>query len=825
MSKLRLTLETCLRDFKDADTRISLATQAALLVFLINLTLTSASIQTFLAGNLNQMLGADMVLESHTSLSAAQQTTLHSMVDGLSKTRLSGITLTHGEAWAKVQLKSVDSHYPLEGSLRIADSPAAPERKANHGPGIGEIWLGARLASKLQARVGDTLMLGGVPLKISAILLHEPDRLMEGHSVALRAMVHRKSLSDALPARGEDRWRYLMSGSETALSDAEAWATEALPAARFIKKHGGQHPLATFWKRTENFLGLASVILFFLGAVALDMTNRRWLAKMRYRLAIYSSLGTPMKVGIAMAFGGWFLSFLIAALIAAAVAGLAHSVIIAELQTVFPGVRPSWDAVAVLRTTGLLFALLLALQIPSLWQLSRASLLSLIRHTGEAEYVWLRLVCGLVAVSFLAAVYSDNWLLTGITLAAMGIALVLMIALTWGIVRLGDLWGRRRAGLLPFAFFIMRQRLFAKSAQVMGLGLCALLLLFTLMLMRDLGTMMEGYARTHNGNLLVTEAQESHIDALRLWAANNDARVLSLKPFVYAKLVTVNGERLNDYMRKPSDTLATLQDPIRLSWTDRMPANNRLVGGSFWTPGTDNWNQVSVEPEVMTDMSFGYGDTLTYQIGDKLVDFTLTASHAFQSGGGSITFWFQMPATARAHIHAPSRYMGSMELPQAAWDTLGDLWQQHPTLALTPLRELTERFDQTRAIVTRVTSGYAGMILLLALFVLAASVSGFRADDQQKNGLLMSMGLKDRDCLWLNFYDWCITALIASVGAIGGTWAAGLMIYEAQFSMIYRPDLLWVTGTIVLMITTVCLVGYLACRESLKVSVRDLLSA
>ncbi len=825
MSKLRLTLENCLRDLKDADTRISLATQTALLLFLTNLTLTSASIQTFLAGNLNQMLGADLVLETHAPLSSEQKTALHGLADGISETRLSGITLTHGAAWAKVQLKSVDARYPLEGSLRVANSPAAPERAANHGPEIGEIWLGTRLASKLQSRVGDTLQLGGVPLKVSAILLHEPDRLMEGHSVALRALIRKESLGDALAARGEDRWRHLVSGSGDVLSAVEDWATEELPAASLVKKHGGHHPLATFWKRTENFLGLASVILFFLGAVALDMTNRRWLAKMRYRLAIYSSLGTPLSAGIAMTVGGWFLTFLIAASIATVSAAVAHSAIIGELQTVFPGVKPSWDAVAVLPTIGLLFALLLALQIPSLLQLTRSSLLSLIRHTGEAEYIWLRLVCGLVAVSLLAAVYSDNWLLTGMTLAAMGVALVLMIALTWGTVRLGDMWGKRRAGLLPFAFFIMRQRLFAKSAQVMGLGLCALLLLFTLMLMRDLGVMMEGYARTHNGNLLITEAQERHTDALHSWAAENDARILTLKPFVYAKLVKVNGERLNDYMRKPSDTLATLQDPIRLSWTEKIPANNRLVGGSFWTPGTGAWNQVSVEPEVMTDMDFDYGDTLSYQIGNQMIDFTLTASHAFQSGGGSITFWFQMPASARAHIDAPNRYMGSMELPQPAWDTLGDLWQQHPTLALTPLRELTERFDQTHAIVTQVTSGYAAMILLLALFVLAASVSGFRADDQRKNGLLMSMGLKDRECLWLNFYDWSITALIAAAGAIGGTWAAGLMIYEAQFSMIYSPDFLWVTGTTVLMISVVCLVGYLACRGSLKVSVRDLLTA
>jgi putative ABC transport system permease protein len=195
-----------------------------------------------------------------------------------------------------------------------------------------------------------------------------------------------------------------------------------------------------------------------------------------------------------------------------------------------------------------------------------------------------------------------------------------------------------------------------------------------------------------------------------------------------------------------------------------LPTNNRIVGGQWWPAGTDNWQQVSAEPEVMTDMGFRYGDQLTFQIGGSAYEFTLVASHAHKPGGGSITFWFQVPLSARAHIEAPTRYMGSMELPAGAWASLAGLWQEYPTLSLVPLKELTERFDQTLGIVTKVTSGYAAMVLLLALFVLAASISGFSADDRRKNGLLMSMGLRDRELLWLNVNEWSITALIAAAG-------------------------------------------------------------
>ncbi|NVJ70963.1 MAG: FtsX-like permease family protein [Alphaproteobacteria bacterium] len=824
MSKLKLVAENSLRDLAHSDGRISLLTQTLLLAFLLTLTLTSGSIQTYLRTNLDQMLGSDMVIESHTPLTDSQIETLQGMAAGTSRTVLTNITLTSGTNWERAQLKIVDSNYPLQGTLQIGQAPSAQQRPVQRGPSEGEIWLDSRLATKLRLKVGDRLNLGEIDLLVAAILFHEPDRILEGHSVAKRAMVHRASLDAVSLDTAKSRTRFLIAADETAQGAIEDWAKKALPAATLTKKYGGQHPLAGFWTRTENFLGLASVILFFLGAVALDMTNRRWLAKMRYRLAIYASFGTSNRTGMLIALGEWLIGFLACVAIACSLAAIAFGLIIQDLQGYFPGLEVGWDSLAALKTIGLVFVLMLTLQLPSFIQLTRASLLSLIRSTSEGNYVWSRLAMGLISVAILAIAYSDNWLLTGMTLTAITIAITVMIILTWAVIRLGDRWGRGKAGLLPFAFFIMRQRLFAKSAQIMGLGLCGLLLLFTLMSMRDFRAMMEGYGRTHDGNLMISEAQENQIEAIHTWAKTTNSSVRSLRPYVSAQLISVNGKSLADYMQKPSDTLATLKDPIRLSWSDTLPANNRLAGGKWWQPEPENWQQISTEPEVMTDMGLRYGDTLTYDISGEAYEFTLVASHAFKPGGGSITFWFQVPATARPHIDAPTRYMGSMELPERAWVALSQLWQQHPTLSLVPLKELTDRFDQTLGIVTKITSGYAGMILILALFVLAASISGFSADDRQKNGLLMSMGLRKSDCLRLNFYDWGLTAFIAAAGAIIGTWMSGELMYQSQFGLTYDPDVLWLISTLLIMIGLVCFVGFAACRHALNSSVRDLLA-
>jgi predicted lysophospholipase L1 biosynthesis ABC-type transport system permease subunit len=66
---------------------------------------------------------------------------------------------------------------------------------------------------------------------------------------------------------------------------------------------------------------------------------------------------------------------------------------------------------------------------------------------------------------------------------------------------------------------------------------------------------------------------------------------------------------------------------------------------------------------------------------------------------------------------------------------------------------------------------------------------------------------REKDCLRLIFYDWGVTALIATAGAVVGTWSAGLLIYQAQFNLTYNSDILWVVGMVFAILATVCLVG------------------
>ncbi len=824
MNVLRLALESFKNDQKMSDSRLVLVTQIVLIFFLATLSLTSASVQLFLNDNLNNMLGADLTISGSTALSENGEQTIASNASKFAKVQILPLAISNRNTTIPVQIKLVDQNYPLQGSLKIGDAKAEVNQKTvNTGPKLGEIWLGPRASGKLGVAIGDMVQIGEERLRFSATIFHEPDRIMEGHSVAMRALVNSGSIATDAFKSSNIRHRYLVEASSSQQRFFEEWVSEKLDGYTIMTKTGGGHPLSSFWQRTENFLGLASVILFFMAAIAIDMANRRYLVRQKHRLAIYLSFGQTLASCVRLSFLQWVIGFVLSFSAGIFLAYVAQYYLVSQLAQQFPGIGWGWHLQSLLKSAGITFLLLLAFQIPMFWQLTRTSLVSLIRAVEFPTAQLLRMFWIFASLTMLAAYYSDNFLLTGLTLGALGAALLLMMVLTWVILTMGEYWGRNRPGLLSFNFFIMKKRILTKSSQILGLGLCSLLLLFTLMLMKDIGDSLEGYTRLNDGNLMVAEMPAQDLPVLEQWAESNESQIRQMRPYSSAKLSHINEQPIDEAITTPSDSLATVKKNIRLSWSEAVPANNRLVDGAWWSASDENWQQISAEPEVMTDLDLQFGDKLTFLVNGKPFTFTLVASHAFRPGKGSVTFWFQIPEKAAQKLEADIFYMGSMELPSNAWSELGQLWKNNPALSLVPLKELTQRFDDTLAIVTKLTVGYAIMILAMAALVIAASMKGFESEDRKKNGLLMSIGITKSACLKLNLYDWLTVSLIAGIGAIAGTWIAGLLIYESQFSMSYAPDPLWLVGLILAISFIVCAVGTIFSRKSLSASIYTLM--
>lgn len=797
--------------------------QLTLMIFIVTLSLTSYSVQQYLQENLANLLGADAVVSQRGPLNESQQGRLSELANEQALVQTVTTTLTFGENWQSAKLKGVDQHYPLQGEMRVSMSLGGPEQAEFGGPAQGEIWLGPRLLSSLGAKVQDSISLAGQSFVISRVLLHEPDRLMQGHSVDMYAMLNLADFNTLGIAEDTVQYRHLLNIESTQIPELIDWQKNHLPAAQLYHSQGA-HPLALFWQRTENFIGLGSIILFFMAAIAIEQLTRVKIAREQFLSAVLMSVGASRKVGLSLALIKWFLQLLLLLPIVFTMSSSLHWLLIDWLSHSFADLHWQWHGVVALKAFGAVSALFLVFQLPVWWSIYRSSAAKLIQQVQSSMAVWLSAFSAVLVLALVATFYSDNGLLTLMVLVSVGVCIALILVVSWLGLTVSERLSRTFSGLVPFALYMMRQRLMSKTTQILGVGLCAFLLLFTLMLMRDLGNTMSAYSRQHDGNLLVSQASVEQMTDIRSLAQREGMQIRQSKPYVYASLVAINQQMLSDYTDRPSESLTTMQSAIRLHWSEAVPANNRVVDGQWWQVGDADWQQVSVEEEVMTDLDLRIGDTLTFAIGDQTLNFAVAASHVYQAGAGSITFWIQMPLEAVSHITAPHYHMASLELEQNQFSMLAPLWREHPTLRMVSLKEMTARFDRILAIVTDVISGFSMLISLLAVIVIVSSIQGLEAKEKKKNSVILSFGFNASTCLKLNAIEWGVTALIAATGAIVGTYVAGLLIYQSQFSLNYQPDFRWLFTTLLIILTAVTSLGIVASKNSLRASVRTLMA-
>ncbi len=794
-----------------------------LMVFVMTLGQSSQSVQQYLSNNLSSLLGADVIVSQSMPLTDKQRSVIESHSSQIVETESISTTLTFFDKWSRVKLKAVGSDYPLQGQLRASSVLGGDDQVMEFGPGLGEIWLDARLVTSLGVETGDVLSVASESFRVTKVLVHEPDRLMEGHNVDMRAMINRNDLprlniSNELVTR-----RYLLAANPQQVSALIDYKNTTLPAAQIFHRKGA-HPLALFWQRVENFLGLASIVLFFMAAIAIEQISQLQVKKEQYFSAVCMSMGATKRQGLSLSILKWVYRTVFIMPWVFALTAISHYAVVDWLSSTFQGLQWQWSWVVAFKSALAAIVIFLITQAPVWIALNRVSVSKLLQGRDKVSASWLTKLCSMMVLVIVGLVYTDNPLLTTMIVSSIIICILLIILVSWLTLTVGERLTKNVSGLLPFSLFMMRQRIVTKSTQILGVGLSAFLLLFTLMLMKDLSGTMSNYQRQHDGNLFVSQASESQMQTINQWASEQEIDIRQSKPFFYAKLIEVNKASLDQFSERPSETLATFQRAIRLHYTDEVPSNNRVLSGKWWQEDTQDWRQVSVEEEVLVDLGLSLGDQLTFVINGQAVEFTIVATHAYKPGAGSITFWVQMPISAIDHINAETYSMASLELAPQHFDMLADLWRQHPTLRMMSLNELTARFDKTLAMVTQVISGFSILIILLAMIVTVTSVKALEIGEKKKNSIILSFGFTKLTALRLSFIEWVTTGLIAAAGATVSTYLAGLMIYQSQFSLTYQPNTAWLLSVVAVILSLVVATGIWASKNSLSSSIRELLA-
>ncbi|HQC81385.1 MAG TPA: ABC transporter permease, partial [Accumulibacter sp.] len=200
MSLLSFTWRMLRRDARGGELRLLATALSIAVAALTAVGFFADRVRQALDRESHQLLGADMLLVADHPWPAGVADEARALGLRTVDTQTFPSMVTKGEDDAAraqlAEIKAVGDGYPLRGVLRTAPALNVPDAAARGVPGAGAIWIDERLASSLDARVGDRLAVGQRLLRVEAILTLEPDRGVNFFSVAPRLLMRLDELPE-----------------------------------------------------------------------------------------------------------------------------------------------------------------------------------------------------------------------------------------------------------------------------------------------------------------------------------------------------------------------------------------------------------------------------------------------------------------------------------------------------------------------------------------------------------------------------------------------------------------------------------------------------
>jgi len=298
MIALPLSLRLALREIRH-DRRFALAFIANLSLGLVGfLTLDGfkVSVDNSVRERSKSLLAADLAVSGRRDLTPAEEEAIAKRLPTHEAGRVvEFFTMAAGKDRSRlVQLKAVESSYPFYGELT---TPAPGHGgKARLAPGTA--WVTPEVMPQLGVKVGDKLKLGDGIFTIAETVTHDPATGSSFLALAPKIFIAHGDLplTKLIRNGGSISYSRLYRFNEKAnAAELVRELNRAVPdpALRIQDPQSASEQVARAARYLGDYLGLATLVAFFLASVGGAYLFRSFLGKRAKEVAILRSLGMP----------------------------------------------------------------------------------------------------------------------------------------------------------------------------------------------------------------------------------------------------------------------------------------------------------------------------------------------------------------------------------------------------------------------------------------------------------------------------------------------------------------------------------------------------
>ncbi|MBU3647045.1 MAG: FtsX-like permease family protein [Limnohabitans sp.] len=793
------------------------AGELRLLVVAVALGVAALSSVSFLADRLNaglqrdarQLLGGDVVVVSDQVTPA--HIVQHAKAMGLQGvTTLSFPTMARGQSTdgtgnsRLVALKAVETGYPLRGELKVARALAAvpQEEKTTQIPALGEVWLEAGGLEALGLNVGDTLLLGNSRLRISRVLVHEPDRGAGFMNFAPRVMMNVADLSATGLVQPASRvtWRFAVVGADAATQNFLSWAEaeSKKPDVRGVRVESleaGRPEMRQTLDRAGKFLNLVALLAALLSAVAVALAARAFAARHLDDCAMLRVLGLSQR-HIALAYTAEFVGVgAFASGIGLALGYAVHLVFVSLLAGLVDTVLPAASVWPVVYGLGTGLTLLLAFGLPPVLQLASVPALRVMRRdVGELKATTLSVwALGLSGFAVLLVVVSRDLKLGLMVVGGFAGAVLLFAGMAWLAV-----WLLRRSvveGAAPPWLMLATRQVSARPVYAMvqvsalAVGLLALALL--VLLRTDLISSWRNATPVDAPNRFVINVQPTQAEPFLQTLREAGVRKFDWYPMIRARLVAVNDNTVTPESYTDERAQRLVDREFNVSFSASMPEHNTVVGGVWQNEQTDG---LSIEEGIAKTLKLKLGDRLRFDMAGVLHEARVTSVRRVDWTSMRANFFVIYPVsrmTTGAGFEIPTTYIAAFRAPPRVEGKSFDnqLVQRFPNVTNVDMGAALNQVQSVLGQVVRAVEFLFLFTLAAGLVVLFAAVTATREERAREYAVLRALGASNQLLAHVQ------RAELAGVGALAGLLATcvamamgwGLARYAFEFEWTASP--------------------------------------
>lgn len=773
--------------------------------------------QAILGGDVSFMLNQREVTEEERQFLNAQGTVSENI------TMRSMVRMTDGSDQALVEVKAVDSAYPLYGTLKLAPDLAASERFALQDGAYGAA-VPQLLLDRLGLKLGDQIMLGSAKFTLRAMIESEPDMLGSGMALAPRFLTSDEALRASGLIQPGSLVNYIYKialpdtaqagAQDTRLAALEAAAEKNFPEAGWnIRNRNNAAPaLSANIERFSQFLTLVGLTSLIIGGVGVANAVRSFLDGKRPVIATFKSLGASADFVVliylfqivAIALIGIVIGLVLSlGLSAAAIYGLSSYLPVSGGLKLYP------QALLLATAFGLITTLIFAL-LP----LGRARTIpatALFRQKGFDQSGWppllYMLTAGLLLLILIGLVlfFVEDQRIAGVFIVGAVAAFIILRGVSYALRMLARKAPRFRSPALRLAVGNIHRPGALTPSVVLSLGLGLTLVVALALVDGNLRRQITQSLPAHAPNFFFVDIQNTEIDGFRDLLAKTapEGKVVSAA-MLRGRIVALNGTDV-DKVTVPPQGAWVLRGDRGITYAKNLPENSTMTQGEWWPADYSGEPLVSFAAKEAEELGLKIGDTVTVNVLGRNI--TAKIANFRQVQWETLAINFVMVFSPNTFAGAPHSWLATLTdanaAPEQEANVLRTVTQTFPAVTSVRVKDAIEVANDLISQLAVAIRWAASVGLLAAILVLAGALAAGNRARQHDAVVLKTLGATRLTLIRAFVYEYALLGLATAVFALGAgglaAWFVVVKLMNLQMRML--PDVAFFTVLTALVLT------------------------